>query len=123
MLWNIRFHLQTQRLSQSKHVIKNAFEHLSKVKLGLRQLEPTGVGAREQQQILHNRTDTMNAMQQRFGARLSTFATVGIGEYFFNAGAQNSNRRLQMVRSVGGETDGLLEAALQPLEGRVQHLD
>src|SRR5262245_28197336 len=46
-----------------------------------------------------------------------------VSEDFLNAGAEDSNRSLEMMRRIGGKPGALFEAALQTLKGVVQHFD
>ena len=76
----------------------------SSLKSNWRLSNSAGVSPREQQQVVGDRVELVNTMQESLRGGLGIGAAFGIGKDFFNAGAQHGDRRLEVMRGVGRET-------------------
>ena len=83
-----RFHVQTFGFRHRAGVFAHPAEDFAQIELLAMELEPAGVGAREKEEIFGDGSELMDLVEQGVGAGLLFRRRLGIGEDFFDAGAQ-----------------------------------
>ena len=78
-------------------VVADALQQLAEIKFFTLQIDPPGVGPREQEKIFGDGSEMVHLLEQAFGPRLLFLRRVGIAQHFLNARAQDRNRRLKVM--------------------------
>ena len=115
--------VQFMRLAERPRIVHPAVEQLAQIHRLAPQLDPARVRAREQQQVFRHRSQPVRLVQQIAHRLALARRRARIVEDFLEPKPQHRDRRFELMRGIGGKTDRLLEAALEPVERRIQHRD